>query len=67
MLDHVIEDTFDAKARSHLAKYPLVTLQAIAKMYRDIVALDPDGDGPFADVDRIYLADVEAAIAQHGV
>ena len=67
MLDHVIEDTLDAKARGHLAKYPLAALQSVARLYREIVALDPDGTGPFADVDRAYLADVEAAIAQHGV
>jgi len=61
MLDHPVEDTFDAKTRSNLNKYPLATLEAIAKMYRDIVALDPCG--PVSEGDREYLADVEAAIA----
>lgn len=60
MLDHVIEGTLGG---GDFAQYSLASLEAVARLYREIVATDPDGTGPFADVDREYLADVEAAVA----
>lgn len=60
MLDHAIEDTFDI--RSNLDRHPLQTLDAIARLYRDILKSDPAG--PFSDIDRAYLADIEAALAR---